>query len=184
MKHYVRHFYILFGFIPWIIFGFLSGHSLASLKMSLIIALFSTVLFNYSALQKAYSLAWVTLMFFGLATILIVFVENQWVIKQLGLLVNITLVLLAWGSLLFGRPFTEAYARENVPEPFWQNKRFRMKNTVTALIWGVVFSINLLITILFPREIYEFHVLKMVISIFLGFAFNVFIIEKISIHKT
>ena len=49
------------------------------------------------------------------------------------------LALVAFGSLLF-TPFTEQYAREQVPETHWNSPRFKEINRRLTLMWAWVFA--------------------------------------------
>lgn len=55
------------------------------------------------------------------------------------------LALIAWGGLLLGRPFTEDYAREDWPEPYWTDEGFRAINRLITGIWGTIFTLDVLI---------------------------------------
>ena len=50
------------------------------------------------------------------------------------------LACVAWSSLLLGRPFTEQYAREDWPEPFWSEPAFRSINRRITALWGAIFT--------------------------------------------
>jgi hypothetical protein len=52
------------------------------------------------------------------------------------------LTLLVFGSILIGRPFTEAYARETTPEPFWHTGRFHSLNRQISTVWGLAFTVG------------------------------------------
>ena len=45
---------------------------------------------------------------------------------------------IAFGSLLFV-PFTEEYAREQVPEQYWGSAQFKEINRKLTALWGFVF---------------------------------------------
>jgi hypothetical protein len=49
------------------------------------------------------------------------------------------LALIAFGSLLF-TPFTEQYAREQVPEHLWNTPQFKAGNRVMTAMWGAIFA--------------------------------------------
>jgi hypothetical protein len=49
------------------------------------------------------------------------------------------LAVIAFTSLLFV-PFTEQYAREQVPEQYWSTPRFKETNRRLTVIWGAVFA--------------------------------------------
>lgn len=52
------------------------------------------------------------------------------------------LALVAWGSLVLGKPFTAEYARSAVPQTVWNTPGFRRVNAMVAEVWGTVFVTN------------------------------------------
>jgi hypothetical protein len=52
------------------------------------------------------------------------------------------LTLLVFGSILAGRPFTEAYARDTTPESVWNTDRFHSLNRRISTVWGLAFLIG------------------------------------------
>ncbi len=52
------------------------------------------------------------------------------------------LTILVFGSILIGRPFTEAYARAVAPESIWHSARFHAFNRRISMAWGVAFLIG------------------------------------------
>ena len=69
MKEIKEVILFLVSFIPWLLFLFISGHSLSSLEWAIPICLCSTLIFNYRELKKFYILQWGTLVFFALVFI-------------------------------------------------------------------------------------------------------------------
>ncbi len=177
----MKYLYILVGFSPWILFGILAGHSLIAIDIAIILSLISAILFNYKELKKGFILSWGTLLFFIFAFVMIVILKNIWVISHLGLLVNSMLVIISAGSIVVGKPFTEQYAKEKTPQAVWEMPAFKRKNLLITLIWSVLFSVNLLISIFLPSKGHIFSVLNMFLTIFIGFSITIFIIEKIKI---
>jgi NADH:ubiquinone oxidoreductase subunit 6 (subunit J) len=49
------------------------------------------------------------------------------------------LAAIAFASLLF-TPFTEQYAREQVPEQFWGSAQFKAINRRLSAMWGLIFA--------------------------------------------
>ncbi len=52
------------------------------------------------------------------------------------------LAVVAWGSLVVGKPFAAEYARSAVPRTVWNIPSFRRVNARVAEVWGVVFVTN------------------------------------------
>jgi hypothetical protein len=53
-----------------------------------------------------------------------------------------SLTVLVFGSVLINRPFTEPYAREQVPKEFWGSPEFRATNRRISLVWGLGFLVG------------------------------------------
>jgi carotenoid cleavage dioxygenase len=54
----------ILGFMPWILFLFISGHSFASLEHALLICLAVCLVLGFKDLRKGFLLRWGTLLFF------------------------------------------------------------------------------------------------------------------------
>jgi hypothetical protein len=134
---------ILLGFLPWILFGILAGPPLTRLEAALAVALAVTLALGWKQLCKGFFLTWGSLLFFSLSFILVTFLRNLWVVEHLDLLVRATLAVIAWGSIIAGRPFTLQYARESVPEAYWRTPEFIRTGYFTSLVWGIIFLIGL-----------------------------------------
>jgi hypothetical protein len=48
----------------------------------------------------------------------------------------------AWASVVAGRPFTVAYARDEQPPEVWELPIFRRLNWILTLFWCGLFSVN------------------------------------------
>jgi hypothetical protein len=55
--------------------------------------------------------------------------------------VDLGLFAIVAGSLLAGRPFTLQYARETVPEEYWDHPRFRRINYLISGAWAFAFAV-------------------------------------------
>jgi hypothetical protein len=53
-----------------------------------------------------------------------------------------SLTLIVFGSILIGKPFTEAYAREQAPERVWTTAGFHEMNRRLSAIWGLAFLVG------------------------------------------
>ncbi|MFO1106962.1 MAG: hypothetical protein U1E34_12755 [Amaricoccus sp.] len=67
------------------------------------------------------------------------------------LFVDAGLFLIVLGSLLVGRPFTEQYAREQVPRDYWDRPGFRSANYVVTLVWTGAVAVVVLVDLLAVR---------------------------------
>jgi uncharacterized membrane protein len=64
----------------------------------------------------------------------------------MSLLVNLTLMTIAWGSLVAGVPFTIQYARERVASERWHSPAFTRVNQYITAVWGLSFFLAALIS--------------------------------------
>ncbi len=135
-------FSILLGFLPWIVFGVISGPSLWRLNAAIIVALALVPIMGYKQLAKGFILTWGSLLFFGVLLVLVVLCRNLWVINNLDILTKGTLAAIAWLSIFVGKPFVLQYARETVPPERQASPDFYRTCRTLAVIWGVVFLIS------------------------------------------
>ncbi len=55
-----------------------------------------------------------------------------------------SLIVIVFGSVLIDKPFTESYAREQVPEKVWKTSRFHEFNRRISAAWGLAFLVGTL----------------------------------------
>jgi hypothetical protein len=134
-------FSILLGFLPWIVFGVISGPSLWRLNAAIIVALALVPVMGYKQLAKGFILTWGSLLFFGANLVLVVLFRNLWVINHLDILAKGALAAIAWLSIFMGRPFVLQYARETVDPERQASPVFYRTCRDLAVIWGMVFLI-------------------------------------------
>jgi uncharacterized membrane protein len=53
-----------------------------------------------------------------------------------------SLTLIVFGSILIGKPFTEAYAREQAPSQVWNSPRFHAFNRKISAVFGLAFLVG------------------------------------------
>jgi hypothetical protein len=68
----------------------------------------------------------------------------DWSVIAVRLVVDSGLLLIVIASLLFGRPFSMQYAREQVPMEYWGSKEFRKTNYVISGAWALAFFVMVL----------------------------------------
>jgi hypothetical protein len=134
---------ILLGFLPWILFGIMAGPPLTRLEIALAVGLAATLALGVKQLRKGFFLTWGSLLFFLVSFILVAFLKNLWVVENMDLLARATLAVIAWGSIIAGRPFTLQYARESVPEAYWHTPEFIYTSYFISIVWGIIFLIAL-----------------------------------------
>src|SRR5919198_1171655 len=85
-----------------------------------------------------------TIAFFGLVTLLAIFVDRSgldWLEKYAQVISSGALAAIAFVSLAF-TPFTEEYARDTTPRELWNTTGFKVINRQLTLMWGVVFLLT------------------------------------------
>jgi hypothetical protein len=133
---------ILLGFLPWIVFGVISGPSLWRLNAAIIAALALVPVMGYKQLAKGFVLTWGSLLFFAVLLVTVVLAKDLWVINHLDILAQGTLAAIAWLSIFLGKPFVLQYAQETVPPERQSSPVFYPTCRTLTAVWGVIFFIN------------------------------------------
>ena len=139
---------LLKGFLPWIVYFILAGHSPEKLATATIGACVVFVIFEIKYLFKGFILSWGTFLFFLFMLIFVVILRNNWVAQHAWIISNASLAALAWFSLLIGNPFTSQYAREQVDKQYWNSLVFIRINQYLTAIWGAIFLFCALLHVL------------------------------------
>jgi len=137
---------LLLAFLPWFAFWFIAGHSMLRLEIAVFVSSALVIIMAVTRLHRG-AILWAGYVFFAFALLFVVWLKNIWVIQHLGILATGTLFVSAQLSILFGRPFTEDYAREHVPEELWTSAIFVRGCFTTTSAWSCVFLINTLLNI-------------------------------------
>ena len=141
-------FALLLSFAPWLLFKILVtlplGEPMFMLKLALSLAAAVSLYQSRKSTVRGF-IYWGTMGFFAFAFVAVVLLSNLWVIGHLGLLSQLTMNVMAWGSMLCRRPFTIDYAKQHVPPQFWGHPRFLRKNYLITAIWGVYFLLGFLL---------------------------------------
>jgi uncharacterized membrane protein len=133
---------IYIALIPWIVFTVLVAHS--SLKLGSFAALAAAVVIAVPGVLKGRPKllevgAVVTFVGFVVVAFLADASVAHWVSRYARGIAALILSLISFGSLLFV-PFTEQYAREQVPEEYWGSPRFKQLNRKLTTLWACVFA--------------------------------------------
>ena len=128
----------IFGFLPWIVFLFVSGHSFSSLERALVICLVVCVVAGFQDLRRGFLLQWGTLLFFLSSAILINHLKIIWFAVHMGILANAYLAFIMWTTIFIGQPFTLQYARVELPEELWHDKNVIRGCRFIAIVWGLL----------------------------------------------
>ncbi len=137
-----KGFGIYVALAPWVAFTLLAAHS--SIKLASIVALVASIVIAAPALieRKSKLLELGAVLTFAVFTAIAFKADAStadWVAKYARGLAAAGLSLIAFGSLLF-TPFTEQYAREQVPERFWNSPKFKQANRRLTVMWGAIFA--------------------------------------------
>ena len=135
----------LLGFMPWLLFLFLSGNTLASLERSIILSLFASVIFNFGELRKGFILQWGTLFFFMVCAITVNFSHSMFVATNMGIISNGFLACLIWGTIFVGKPFTLQYAMADLPREQWSDPALIKSCRFIAMIWAFLLTFSALV---------------------------------------
>jgi uncharacterized membrane protein len=132
---------IFIALIPWIIFTVLAAHS--TLKVGSLVALAAAAVIAIPGIRSGHPKSLeigAVITFIGF--VVVAFVADgstaHWVARYARGIAALILAAIAFGSLLFV-PFTEQYARDQVPEQYWGSRRFKQINRKLTALWGFVF---------------------------------------------
>jgi hypothetical protein len=134
-------FKMLFTFAPWICFLIIAHDSMFRLKLGIIVAAVLTVVMAVTRLHRGV-IMWVGILFFLYAFVEVVFLNDMWAVRHMGVLANGALAVGVWAGLAMKRPFTMEYAREHTDPSLWQSPAFLRTNYLLTTMWAVIFTIN------------------------------------------
>jgi hypothetical protein len=142
MKDLIEILQFLLGFASWIVFLFLSGNTFTSLERALVISFIISVIFGYKQLRGGFILQWGSVIFFAWCIIMVNFLQNVTVAKNMGIIANGFLGSIIWLTILIGKPFTLQYAQADLPKEEWNDPALVQSCRFMAIVWGslMVFS--------------------------------------------
>jgi len=133
---------IFIALIPWILFSVLASH--ATLKLGSVAALLAAVLIAAPGVRAGRpKLLEVGAVVTFIGFVVVAFVADpstaHWIARYARGIAALILAAIAFVSLLF-TPFTEEYAREQVPEQYWGSPKFKAINRKLTLMWACIFA--------------------------------------------
>jgi uncharacterized membrane protein len=137
---------LIIAFLPWIILAVLGSRRFL-LALSLALAMAVATVVRQILNRSVKILDAVTLAFFVFVAVGLFGFGWMFLATYMTLLVNVTLMAIAWGSLLAGTPFTIQYAREQVPERLWHAPLFIRINQCITAVWGLDFFLSALVSL-------------------------------------
>jgi hypothetical protein len=138
---------LVLGFLPWLLFLFLSGRTLPSLERATIISLVACITVGFTELKRGFILAWGTLLFFSMCVITVNLLHVMWVAIYMDLLSNSALALVMWVTLLLGKPFVLQYARRDLPRERWNDPDLIQGCRLMTIVWASLMSVSVVLSI-------------------------------------
>jgi hypothetical protein len=134
--------------IAWLLFLFLSGHSLSSLEVAIVVSLLASVVFGYRDLRSGMLLTWATLVFFLLSAVFINVFNVVWVARNMEILAKSYFAIVIWFGMAVGRPFVLQYARRDLPKDQWTSPTLIQACRFLPLVWVWLISFSVVLAIL------------------------------------
>lgn len=133
----------IFGaFLPWIVYWILVGN--VDFRLAVLIA-FGVAALHFVRARVAGGAPKVldigTLAVFAILTIVAYATDDAFLERWLQPLSSGALLAIALVSLLIGKPFVRQYARETVPEEYWDSPRFLRTTLVITWAWIAAFAV-------------------------------------------
>ena len=138
---------LMLSFAPWLILKIVSdlpfGDPVTMLRIAIVAAVLVSLYQSRKSKIRGF-LYWGNLFFFALSLMLVVVFPQMWFITKMGLFAQIMLNFITWGSMLIKKPFTMDYAKQYIPQEYWNNPVFLRKNYIITGVWGCYFLLGLI----------------------------------------
>jgi hypothetical protein len=131
----------ILAFLPWLLFLFIAGHSLLTLKIAIIVSFVTAIIMGIARIHRGVIL-WGGIAFFSFAAIAVLLLNNMWAVHHMGMLASGTLFVSALFSIIIKKPFVMDYARDHVEEKYWDSPEFLRSCTIITSVWCLVFLLN------------------------------------------
>ncbi len=138
---------LLLGFMPCLLFLFLSGHTLTSLERAIIVCLIASLTFGFIDLRRGFILQCGTLLFFFSCLFLVNVLKVIWVAKQMDILANSFLACLIWLTVVVGKPFALQYARRDLPKEQWNDVNLIRGCRFITVVWGALMTFAVCVSV-------------------------------------
>jgi hypothetical protein len=143
---------LILGFIPWLLFLFLGGHTLTSLERAMIISLVACPIFGFGDLRRGFILAWGTLIFFISCVVLVNFLNVVWVAAQMDLLSNTSLAFIMWLTMAVGKPFALQY----LPIELRNDPKVIQGCRVISMVWASLMTLSVFVSVIHRSSVVHF----------------------------
>jgi len=131
---------LLLGFMPWLLFLFLSRSSLQSLEVAILLSLAASLTFGFQELRRGFLLQWGSLIFFLFCAVAVNGLHSIWVATHMDLLANVSLASIIWLTLLTGHPFALQYARNDLPPERWNDPALVSACRLVTAVWALLMT--------------------------------------------
>jgi hypothetical protein len=135
----------IFGFTPWLLFLFLSGHTLVSLERAIVISFLASLIFGFKDLRKGFILQWGTLFFFTVCLVAVNLVHLVFFARNMGVISNGFFACLIWLTIIIGKPFTLQYAMADLPKERWGEPAVIHSCWFIAIVWALLLTFSALV---------------------------------------
>jgi hypothetical protein len=132
----------LLAFLPWLIYIFASGGNhwgIATAGGTVMCLVYLAMLRRQTTIKL---MEWTTLAFFVTASILTIGLHSTVLATYQVMIIWSFYAVAGWASVVLGRPFTVAYAREEQPPEVWDLPIFHRVNWIMTLFWCGLFTVN------------------------------------------
>lgn len=73
----------ILGFLPWLLFLLISGHSLLHLKIAIIVAFIAAIAMGIARVSRGI-IFWAGIAFFSFDVVAVIFLNNMWAVYHMG----------------------------------------------------------------------------------------------------
>jgi hypothetical protein len=147
---------LLLGFMSWLLFLFLSGHTLASLERAILIGLAACLIFGFGELKRGFILQWGTLIFFCLCVVFVNLLKIVWVATHMDLLANASLACIMWLGIALRKPFAFQYVQRDLPKELWDDPKVMQGCMFLTLVWSCLMTLAVLISLIHRTSVVHF----------------------------
>ncbi len=141
-KKYSGRLMALLAFLPWLVYIFASGGNhwgVATAGGTVMCLVYLAVRRRQDSIKL---MDWTTLAYFVTASILMIGLHSTALPAYQMMVIWSFYAIAGWASVVLGRPFTAAYAREEQPPEVWDLPIFHRLNWIMTLFWCGLFSVN------------------------------------------
>ena len=132
---------ILLGFSPFIVFSLLTSVSLSLALWAAFAAAFVVTIRDFVASPTVRVLDAGNMILFGLLAVFAGFIAPGLSIQAMRFVVDSGLFVIAVTTIAIRNPFTLQYAKEQVPQEFWDTPEFLRTNYVISSVWAAAFAV-------------------------------------------